>query len=126
MILLVFMILVAYGFYLRDQGNKIHEDLGITKGIILDLGYNLGRVAAGGSYRYTVGGREYQSEFSRKNVCRGSDHESSLPKDSFIVVFYVPDPSISRILLQERDFLKYNVPFSDEDANNLKPHFGCM
>ena len=110
---------------IRQENSLLQISNERTFAHIVDFGFVGGGSDIGPSYWFRVNGKKYDGQFSsaKFNQRLSTKEEDNLKKEKFIVCYYTSDPSINRLLLSEKDFLKYKVDCPDSMKTVLKKYF---
>jgi len=110
--------------------SKLKKSFIIANGKISDFGHDVGGKSISPYFTFKVNQVKIERPFSMDKFCN-PPHKYSLTEKREILnqnylVIYNPDkPEISEILLHDKDFEKYGVPYPDSLRQVLETYFDC-
>ncbi len=126
-VLIVFVLILIARNKKSREVRLLVKSFEIVNGSIDQLGFQGGGSVITPSYKYIVNNKVYNGSYSFNLYCKEySSQQLSVLLTKKIPVVYNPiDPTISQILLKERDFQKYGQNYSSEYRTLLRKYFDC-
>lgn len=126
-ILVILIVLIRNNWINYKEESFLKQSKVLIYGNITHFGYLIGSSRGNAYFTYNVADKPFSNHFSHSSFCHklSRSEENEILETKIPIIYYLNDPQVSRILLKQKDYEKFKVPYPDSLAPFLENYFEC-